>query len=153
MASTMQVVLKQDVENLGHTGDLVKVRPGYARNFLLPRGLAVAATRANVKEIEHERMLAAKKAEKLRLEQQEIAKGLEKVVVMVAKEASEEGKLFGSVTAAEVAEALVTKGIDIDKKKLVMPEELIKEVGSYQVSVKLPYGVTASFKLEVKTKA
>src|SRR5512139_1099134 len=138
MASTMQVVLKQDVENLGHTGDLVKVRPGYARNFLLPRGLAVAATRANVKQIEHERMLAAKKAEKLRSEQQEIAKGLEKVVVMVAKEASEEGKLFGSVTAAEVAEALATKGIDVDKKKLVMPEELIKEVGSYEVGMKLP---------------
>jgi len=153
MATTMQVVLKEDVENLGHTGDLVKVRPGYARNYLLPRGLAVAATRANVKQIEHERMLAAKKAEKLRAEQEEVAKSLEKLVVMVAKEANEEGKLFGSVTAAEVVEGLALKGVEIDKKKLVMPDELIKEVGSYEVRVKLPYGVTGLFKLEVKTKA
>ncbi len=153
MASNMQVVLKEDVTNLGSTGELIRVRRGFARNYLLPRGLAVAATRANIKLIEHEQALAAKKAEKLREEQEELAKGLAGFVVMVAKEASDDGKLFGSVTAADVAEAAERKGQTLDKRKLIMPEEMIKEVGSYKVGVKMPYGVTATIKLEVKTKA
>ncbi len=153
MASSVNVVLRADVENLGATGEVVRVKPGYARNYLVPRGLASIATRANVKMIEHEKEMARQKAAKLRGEQQKIAAELEKVVVMIAKEAGEEGKLYGSVTAADVAEGLARKGYEVDKKKLVMPEEAIKEVGSYEVGVRLLQGVVAKVKVEVKTAA
>ena len=153
MASSVNVVLRADVENLGVNGDVVKVKPGYARNFLVPRGLASIATRANVKMIEHQKEMARQKAAKLRSEQQKIATELEKVVVMIAKEAGEEGKLYGSVTATDVAEGLARKGYEVDKKKLVMPEETIKEVGSYEVGVRLLQGVVAKVKVEVKTAA
>jgi large subunit ribosomal protein L9 len=153
MASSVNVVLRADVENLGANGDVVKVKPGYARNYLVPRGLASIATRANVKLIEHQKEMARQKAAKLRVEQQKIAADLEKVVVMIAKEAGEEGKLYGSVTAADVAEGLARKGYEVDKKKLVMPEEAIKEVGSYEVGVRLLQGVVAKVKVEVKTAA
>lgn len=152
MASNVNVVLRADVGNLGATGDVVKVKPGYARNYLVPRGLASIATRANVKQIEHEKEMARQKLAKLRQDQEKIAAELEKVVIMVAKEAGEEGKLFGSVTAADVAEGLARKGYEIDKKKLVVPDQ-IKEVGTYEVFVKLQQGVQAKLKLEVKTAA
>jgi large subunit ribosomal protein L9 len=153
MASSVNVVLRADVENLGATGEVVRVKPGYARNYLVPRGLASVATRANVKMIEHQKEMARQKAAKLRAEQQKIATELEKVVVMIAKEAGEEGKLYGSVTAADVAEGLARKGYEVDKKKLVMPEEAIKEVGSYEVGIRLLQGVVAKVKVEVKTAA
>ena len=130
MASTVEVVLKENLEHLGSIGEVVRVRRGFARNFLLPRGLAVVASRGNVRQIA-------------------------KVTVMVAKEAGEDGRLFGSVTSNDVIEGLKSKGVDfeVDKKKLVMPSQTIKEVGSYEVGVKLPYGLTAILKLEVKTRA
>ncbi|MGB5194481.1 MAG: 50S ribosomal protein L9 [Polyangiales bacterium] len=155
MASTVEVVLKENLEHLGSIGDVVKVRRGYARNFLLPRGLAVVASRGNVKQVEHEKAVQAQRIAKLRAEQEDVVEQLSKVIVMVAKEAGEDGKLFGSVTSSEVLEGLEAKGVELelDKKKLVMPEKTIKEVGSYEIGVKLPYGLTATIKLEVKTKA
>ena len=154
MASTVEVVLKDNLEHLGSIGDVVRVRRGYARNFLLPRGLAVVASRGNVRQIEHEKAIQAQRIAKLRSAQEEVVLELGKVTVMIAKEAGEDGKLFGSVTSNDVLEALKAKGIDdVDKKKLVMPAEIIKEVGSYEVGVKLPYGLTAIVKLEVKTRA
>jgi len=155
MASTVEVVLKENLEHLGSIGDVVKVRRGYARNFLLPRGLAVVASRGNVKQVEHEKAVQAQRIAKLRAEQEDVVEQLSKVIVMVAKEAGEDGKLFGSVTSSEVLEGLEAKGVELelDKKKLVMPEKTIKEVGSYEIGVKLPYGLTAIIKLEVKTKA
>ena len=155
MASTVEVVLKENLEHLGSIGDVVKVRRGYARNYLLPRGLAVVASRGNVKQVEHEKAVQAQRIAKLRSAQEDIVTQLSKVTVMVAKEAGEDGKLFGSVTSSDVLEGLEAKGVEIelDKKKLIMPEKTIKEVGSYEVGVKLPYGLTASIKLEVKTKA
>ena len=154
MASTVEVVLKDNLKHLGSIGDVVRVRRGYARNFLLPRGLAVVASRGNVRQIEHEKAIQAQRIAKLRSVQEEVVLELGKVTVMIAKEAGEDGKLFGSVTSNDVLEALKAKGIDnVDKKKLVMPAEIIKEVGSYQVGVKLPYGLTATVKLEVKTRA
>ncbi len=151
MATHVQIVLRQDVENLGTSGDLVRVRPGYARNFLLPRGLAQVATRANIKQIEHEKEGALRRAEKVRKEQEELADKLRKVVVMIAKEVGEEGRLFGSVTTADIAASLENKGYDIDKKRIVLPEEAIKTVGTYEIGVKFGAGVTAKLKLEVKT--
>ncbi len=155
MASTVEVVLKENLEHLGSIGDVVKVRRGYARNYLLPRGLAVVASRGNVKQVEHEKAVQAQRVAKLRAAQEEIVAQLSKVTVMVAKEAGEDGKLFGSVTSNDVLEGLKSKGVEIelDKKKLIMPDKTIKEVGSYEVGVKLPYGLTANIKLEVKTKA
>ena len=155
MASTVEVVLKENLEHLGSIGDVVKVRRGYARNFLLPRGLAVVASRGNVKQVEHEKAVQAQRIAKLRAEQEDVVEQLSKVIVMVAKEAGEDGKLFGSVTSSEVLEGLEAKGVELelDKKKLVMPEKTIKEVGSYEIGVKLPYGLTATINLEVKTKA
>ncbi|KPK54301.1 MAG: hypothetical protein AMJ63_03675 [Myxococcales bacterium SG8_38_1] len=155
MASNVEVVLKENLEHLGSIGDVVKVRRGYARNYLLPRGLAVVASRGNVKQVEHEKAVQAQRIAKLRAAQEDIVAELAKVTVMVAKEAGEDGKLFGSVTSSEVLEGLKAKGVELelDKKKLVMPEKTIKEVGSYEIGVKLPYGLTAIIKLEVKTKA
>jgi large subunit ribosomal protein L9 len=154
MASTVEVVLKDNLQHLGSIGDVVRVRRGYARNFLLPRGLAVVASRGNVRQIEHEKAIQAQRIAKLRSAQEEVVLELGKVTVMIAKEAGEDGKLFGSVTSNDVLEGLKAKGIDdVDKKKLVMPAEIIKEVGSYEVGVKLPYGLTATVKLEVKTRA
>jgi large subunit ribosomal protein L9 len=155
MASHVEVVLKENLEHLGSIGDVVRVRRGYARNYLLPRGLAVVASRGNVRQIEHEKEVQAQRVAKLRAEQEHLLEELSKVVVMVAKEAGEDGKLFGSVTSSDVIEGLKAKGveIEIDKKKLIMPDHPIKEVGSYEVGVKLPYGLTATVKVEVKTRA
>ena len=155
MSSTVEVVLKESLEHLGSIGDVVRVRRGYERNYLLPRGLAVVASRGNMRQIEHEKAIQAQRVAKLRTDQEAIVAELAEITVMVAKEAGEDGKLFGSVTSSEVLEHLKAKGlqIEIDKKKLVMPDQPIKEVGSYEVGVKLPYGLTATIKLEVKTRA
>ena len=155
MASTVEVVLKENLEHLGSIGDVVRVRRGYARNYLLPRGYAVVATRGNVRQIEHEKAVQAQRIAKLRADQEDVVSRLGKVTLMVAKEAGKDGKLFGSVTANDVVEGLKAKGVevDIDKKKLVMPDQPIKEVGSYEVGVKLPYGLTATIKVEVKTRS
>ena len=155
MASTVEVVLKENLEHLGSIGDVVKVRRGYARNYLLPRGLAVVASRGNVKQVEHEKAVQAQRVAKLRSKQEDVVAELAEVTVMVANEAGEDGKLFGSVTSNDVLEGLKAKGVavELDRKKLVMPDKTIKEVGSYEIGVKLPYGLTATIKLEVKTKA
>ncbi len=153
MASTVEIVLKENLEHLGSIGDVVRVRRGYARNFLLPRGLAVVASRGNVRQIEHEKAIQAQRISKLRAEQEKIVAELAKVTVMIAKEAGDDGKLFGSVTSNDVIDGLAAKGVDVDKKKLVMPAETIKEVGSYEVGVKLPYGLTGTVRVEVKTRA
>ncbi len=155
MSSTVEVVLKENLEHLGSIGDVVRVRRGYARNYLLPRGLAVVASRGNVRQIDHEKAVQAQRVAKLRTEQEAIVAELAQVTVMVAKEAGKDGKLFGSVTSSEVLDGLKAKGVDLelDKKKLVMPDQPIKAVGSYEVGVKLPYGLTATIQLEVKTRA
>ncbi len=155
MSSTVEVVLKENLEHLGSIGDVVRVRRGYARNYLLPRGLAVVASRGNVRQIDHEKAVQAQRVAKLRTEQEATVAELAQVTVMVAKEAGKDGKLFGSVTSSEVLDGLKATGVDLelDKKKLVMPDQPIKAVGSYEVGVKLPYGLTATIQLEVKTRA
>ena len=150
----VQVVLRQDLSNLGVSGDIVRVRAGFARNYLIPRGLAVVATRGNVKQIEHEKTVARHRLELRRNEAQKAAAELEKLTVAIPKQASPEGKLFGSVTSQEVAQILKERHeIDVDRRKLVMPEEQIKEVGTYEVTIKLDAGVEAKFKIDVKTAA
>jgi large subunit ribosomal protein L9 len=149
MATHIQVVLKDDVDNLGSSGEVVRVRPGYARNFLLPRGLAAVATRSNIAQVEHEKQVATARSAKLRTDAQAVAKRLEGTAIEISMQAGEGDKLFGSVGTKDVADALAKKGHTVDRKKIVMPEA-IKTLGEHTVGVKLGYDVTANVKVVVK---
>ena len=149
MATHVQVILREDVDNLGDAGELVRVRSGYARNYLIPRGLAAVATRGNIAQLEHEKKLALARAAKLEEEAKAAAGKLEGVSVEVKKQAGEEGKLFGSVTAQDIADALTQKGYEVDRKKIQMPAEAIKTVGTHEVTVKLRGSVAAKVSVEV----
>jgi large subunit ribosomal protein L9 len=151
MPATVQVVLQQDVENVGQSGDLVKVRPGFARNFLIPRQLAVPATTAAVNRISHEKAVALAKMEKLKKESRDIAAKIDALDLKLAQRVGEDGKLFGSVTTKDIEAAAKAKGLVIDRKKMVMPEP-IKALGSFQIPVKLLSDVTATLKVEVVAK-
>jgi large subunit ribosomal protein L9 len=148
MAAHIQVVLKQDVDNLGRAGQIVKVRPGYARNYLLPRSLAAVATRSNMAQVEHERQLAVAAAAKLKKSAEALAAQIQGQTVEVRVQAGEGDKLFGSVTSRDVSDALARKGVEVDRKKLVLPDH-IKQLGEYDLTIKLGTDVTASFKLIV----
>ncbi len=148
MANNLHVVLKQDVAKLGRVGDLVRVKPGYARNFLLPRSLAVAATEGNVRQIEHEQKLALANAAKQKGAAQGVAAQFEGLSLELAAAAGEADRLFGSVTSRDVADALKKRGIQIDRKHLELPAA-IKALGEYNVVAKLGSGVNATFKLVV----
>ena len=148
MATHLQVILKQDVDKLGQAGELVRVKPGFARNFLLPRGLAVVATGANIAQIEHERRLALALAEKQRKLAQGSAAQIEGLTIEIPMQVGEGDRLFGSVTSRDVASALHSRGIEIDRKRLQLPDT-IKSVGDYDITVKLGQDVTATFKLRV----
>ena len=149
MATNIQVVLKDDVEKLGKSGELVRVKPGYARNYLLPRGLAAVASRANIAQVEHEKKVAVARASKLRGDAESVAKRLDGTVVEITMQAGDEGKLFGSVGTKDIAEGLKKKGHDVDRKRIVLPEH-IKAVGEHNVSIKLGYDVAATIKVVVK---
>jgi large subunit ribosomal protein L9 len=152
MAANIQVVLKDDVEKLGKSGEIVKVKPGFARNFLLPRGLAVVASRGNIVQVEHEKKVAVARASKLKADAGAVAKTLEGVAVEIAVQVGDEGKLFGSVGVKDIAEALEKKGQKIDRKKILLAEP-IKALGEYTVSVKLGYDVTGTVKVNVVKQA
>lgn len=149
MANHIQVVLKEDVNYLGKTGELVRVRPGYARNYLLPRSLAAVATEGNISRIEHERKAALARMAKLKAEADGVAAALSAVTIEIARPVGEGDRLYGAVTSRDVAEALKLKGYDVDRKKLQLPDS-IKQLGEYEVSTKLGAAVTAKFKLVVK---
>jgi large subunit ribosomal protein L9 len=151
MPATIQVILQHDVDKVGKSGDLVKVRPGFARNFLLPRELAVPATTAQVHRIEHEKAVAIAKSEKLKKEAREQAAKISALEIKIARAVGEDQKLFGSVTAKEIEAAYKAKGFDIDKKKMHLPEA-IKALGSYEIPLKLISDVTATLRVEVVEK-
>ena len=138
----MEVILREDIHNLGTRGQVVKVAPGYARNFLLPKKLAVAATAANKKIVEQERQAHLRKEAKLQGEAQDLAKLMNGVSVTINQKAGENDQLFGSVTAKDVADALAAKNFTIDRRKIQL-EEPIKQLGEYKVPVKLHKDVTA----------
>lgn len=148
MASHIQVVLKDDVENLGKSGELVRVRPGYARNFLIPRGLAALATRGNIAQIEHEKQVATARAAKLKGDAEAVSKTLSGIKLEIAVQAGEGDKLFGSVGTKDIAEALEAKGQKVDRKKIVLADN-IKTLGEHDVAIKLGYDVTATIKVTV----
>ncbi|MFO0711398.1 MAG: 50S ribosomal protein L9 [Sandaracinus sp.] len=148
MAANIQVVLKDDVEKLGKSGEIVKVKPGYARNYLLPRGLAAPATRGNVAQVEHEKKVALARAAKLRGDAEAVAKRIDGVVIEIKMQAGEGDRLFGSVGTKDIAEALKSKGHEVDRKKIQLPEP-IKFAGEHTVTVKLGYEVAATIKVNV----
>lgn len=148
----MKVILKEDLENLGEQGDVVDVKPGYARNFLLPRGLAYEASDANLERIERERQEAEERARRDYLEARRRASQLEDQVLVFSERASEEGKLFGSVTAADVADRLNERG-DLDfevDKRIVRLEEPLKTVGVANVEIELHGDVVVEVEVRVE---
>jgi large subunit ribosomal protein L9 len=145
----MKVLLKQDVAKIGKKGELLEVKEGYARNFLIPNGLAVEASGGALKQIEEEKKAQDRKKAKEKEGAQLLAKKIEDLSIQIKHKAGEEGRLFGSITSAEIAESLKQKGFDIDKKKIVL-DEPIRLLGDYTVKVKLHHDVTASLPVRVE---
>jgi len=148
----MEVILKDDVVNLGHRGDLVKVADGFARNFLLPRKLALQATVANKAVVEQMKNAAARRSATEKAQAEALAVKLEPVVLDFTRKSGEAGHLFGSVTSADIAAALEAKGFEIDRRKIVLAEPL-KSVGEFKVAIKLYREVSASIKVTVVAEA
>lgn len=145
----MEVILKKNVDNLGYTNELVTVKPGYGRNFLIPQGYAVLAT-ASAKKAHAEIMKQkSHKESKLLTEAQELGKKLEAVSVKIVTKAGEKGKIFGSVNTIQLSEALKAEGIEVDRKSLKIKDEPIREVGNYEATANLHKDVQATFGFEV----
>lgn len=144
----MKVILKENIDTLGNIGDIVKVAPGYARNYLLPKGFAVEATEKNAKALEHVKRQMAYKKNKVTEAARLLGAKLEELTVEIVHQAGVEGKLFGSVTNMEIAAFLKNKGIDIDRKIISLAEP-IKQLGEYSIPVKLHPEVTATLKVNV----
>ena len=144
----MKVVLKEDIKNLGKMGQVVDVTDGYARNYLVPRGLAVEANTKNIKSLEHEQRIIQEKAKKIKNSLQDLSNKISAMTLVIKANAGEEGKLFGSVTTMDIAELLQKEGIEIDKKKISL-DEPIKRLGSYSVNVKLHPEILTQLKVEV----
>ncbi|TAJ97322.1 MAG: 50S ribosomal protein L9 [Candidatus Manganitrophaceae bacterium] len=144
----MKVILREDVDKLGRMGDLVNVADGYARNYLLPRNMAAVATSHNIRSLEHEKRVIADKIKKEKMAAEEHAKKISAISVSIPAQVGEEGKLFGSVTSKDIADAIAAQGFEIDKKKIVL-EKPIKEIGTFMVPVKVHHDVTAQVKVEV----
>ncbi len=145
----MEIILKEDMPRLGHKDDIVKVKDGYARNYLIPKGYAIPATESAKKVLAENKRQRAHKEEKIRNEALETAKKLEGVTLSIPTKTSSTGKIFGSVTNIQIAEALKEKGFEIDRKMISFKEENIKEVGKYTAIVKLHREVTVEVPFEV----
>ncbi len=144
----MKVILKADLEGIGPAGTVVDVSPGYARNYLIPKGLALVATSKNVKGLEKQRAEIMRRVDKEAKRIRALGERLSQTRVVVAKQAGEEGRLFGSVTTRDIADALEMEGIKVDRKKIVI-EEPIRTTGHYLIKVKLPYQVEAQVQVDV----
>ncbi len=144
----VQVILSEDVSNLGHPGDVVRVRAGYARNYLLPRKLAVEANPRNLREFEHQKRIAMLKREALKGQALTLKEKLEAVQLTLGARTGDEGKLFGSVTNLDLERALREQGFEIDRRRILLGEP-IKQLGSYTVTVRLQPEVEATVKFTV----
>jgi large subunit ribosomal protein L9 len=144
----MKVFLKEDVKSLGRIGEVVNVSDGYARNYLLPKKLAVEANTKNIKEFEHHKRVLQERAARIRAEFKTLAEKLSALSLTIKAKAGEEEKLFGSVTNMDIAEALKEAGQEIDKKKIVL-DEPIKRLGEYTVEVKIDAEISAKVKVNV----
>ena len=148
----MEVILKEDVVNLGHRGDVVKVADGYGRNFLLPRKLALQATLANKAVIETMKASAARRSASEKIQAEELLAKLEPVALSFTRKSGDGGHLFGSVTSADIAAELAAKGFEVDRRKIALNEPL-KSVGNFDVAIKLHREVTAHVKVKVVAEA
>ncbi len=144
----MNVILHQDIPSLGRSGEIVRVKDGYARNYLVPRGLADVADPRNVRRLRHLKSLAEHRAAKELSKARAEAEQLSAMAVTIRKQSSEEGKLFGSVTNRDIAEALAAEGIELDRRNIIL-EEPIKNIGVFKVPVKMHRDVEASIKVFV----
>ena len=145
----MEVILKQDIQDIGHKNDIITVKNGYGRNYLIPKGLAVLATPSAKKMHEENIRQRAHKEEKIKNEAQEVAKKLEKVSLSIGAKTSSTGKIFGSVNTIQIAEALKEEGYKIERKNISIPEDQIKEVGKYTASIKLHKEVSVEIEFEI----
>ena len=144
----MNVILTEDVAHLGSAGDMLKVKDGYARNYLIPKGMAILATTENVKHLEHQKRQIQSKLNKLKKASESVAQQIESISCTIARAAGEEDKLFGSVTSADIYTSLKNEGIDVDKKKILL-DEPIKSLGIFTVPIKIHTDVTANLKVWV----
>jgi len=149
MGGTMKVILKSDVENVGRKGDIVSVSPGYGRNYLLPRKLAIEVTSSNLKMIEIERHSLKKKVESERQSFQDLIRRLNEVTLTFSRKAGEKDMIFGSVSAADIKDALDRLGFEIEKKKIGL-DEPIKRLGNYSIPVKVFHDDKATLRVEVR---
>ncbi len=145
----MKVILREDIDNLGKSGELVTVKDGYGRNFLLPRGKAVLASEQNLRQLEHEKAVITARNAKLKGAAEEQAKKIGSVKAVIKRKVGEQDKLYGSVTALDIAEALAAQGQQVDRRIIHLPEP-IKAVGSYEVEMRLHRDVVAKIKVEVQ---
>jgi len=148
----MDIILRENVDGLGIIGDQIAVKPGYARNFLVPKGLAIVADRTSIKELAHQKRQLARKLEKATKDAEAIKARIEKVVCDFTQRAGEGGKLFGSVTSMDVASKLESAGIEVDRKKIQLTEP-IKSLGEHVIDLKLDAGVVARIKVVVNAQA
>lgn len=148
----MKLILREDVYNLGKSGEIVTVKDGYARNYLLPRNLAMLASDANVHQLEHEKKVIELRQQKLKGAAQEAAKKLEGVTVKIKRKVGEQDKLFGSVTALDIAESLAAAGQKLDRRLIHLPEP-IKSVGTFEVEIRMHRDVTAKVSVVVEGEA
>jgi large subunit ribosomal protein L9 len=144
----VKIILREDVQRLGHAGDVVSVKPGFARNFLIPRGKASVATESKVQELEHNRRVITDKLAKELKDVNAARHKLQSVSLAFEMQAGEEGKLFGSITSQHVADQLAEKGFKVDRRKVVLAEP-IKEIGEHTVEVKLQREIAATVKVVV----
>lgn len=144
----MNVILKENVSSLGKAGDLVKVSIGYARNYLIPKGLAVEATSHNVEALEKEKKSILKKIEKEKKKSESIVEKLVETTCIIARRVGDQDKLFGSVNVKDIEEALAAQGLEINRKSILL-DEPIKVLGEFPVKIKLPAGVTTEIKVSV----
>ena len=145
----MDIILKQDLDNLGYADEIVKVRPGYARNFLIPNGLAIIANEENRKVLAETMKQRAHKAQKIKGGAEEQAKKLEAMVIKIGAKVGESGKIYGSVNALQLADALSKLGVEVDRKKIHLDSEHIKTLGTYSAVVNLHKDVKAKVTFEV----
>lgn len=147
----MKVILKENVASLGKIGDVIKVSEGYARNFLIPKGLAIEASTKNIKALQHEKKTIENRAAKQKAQAELLRDQLEGMACTVYRKEGEQGKLFGSVTAKDIEKALAENKIDVERKNVVL-DEPIKSIGEHQVKIKIYPGITAEIKVVVKSE-
>lgn len=144
----MEVILKENVESLGEIGDTLKVADGYARNFLIPRGLAVEASYKNIKFLEHEKRLILQRRERERKRAESLLEKFSNITCTVLKRVGEHGKLFGSVTTKDIGNALKEQGVEVDRKKIML-DEPIRELGEFPVKIRLYPGIIAEVNVSI----